>query len=85
MFQRVAILVCLTVSQCFAGEWEITPRTSYTQEHSDNVTLTDQNTLSDFITTLTPGVTIRGQSARLEMNVDRLDHKFIGTLEIKVL
>lgn len=70
MFQRVAILVCLSISQCFAGEWEITPRTSFTEEYSDNVTLSDQNTLSDFITTLTPGVTIRGRSARLEMNVD---------------
>lgn len=61
------VLLFGTVS---AGEWDITPRVTVVQEHSDNVTLVDQNTLSDFITTLTPGVSLRGNSAKLQTNVD---------------
>lgn len=53
-----------------AGEWDITPRVTLTEEYTDNVTLLDQNTLSDFVTTITPGVTIRGDSAKLRLNVD---------------
>ena len=54
----------------YAGNWDFTPRINVSEEYSDNVTLNDQNTLSDFITTVTPGITIRGDSARLLTNVD---------------
>lgn len=53
-----------------AGDWDITPRMTVTEEYTDNVRLDDQNTLSDFITTLTPGLSVRGTGARINMNVD---------------
>ncbi|MEM7469359.1 MAG: TIGR03016 family PEP-CTERM system-associated outer membrane protein [Pseudomonadota bacterium] len=65
-----AVCLALGVFDVHAGEWEFTPRINFSEEYSDNVTLNDQNTLSDFISTITPGVTIRGVSSRLQTNVD---------------
>lgn len=66
----ILAIVFLLSGTVLAGDWDITPRVTLVEEHSDNVTLVDQNTLSDFITTLTPGVTIRGDSAKLLTNID---------------
>lgn len=49
-----------------AGDWTITPQVGGQEIYTDNVLLTPLNPRSDFITTLSPGISINGESARLK-------------------
>ncbi len=49
-----------------AGDWTITPQVSGQENYTDNVLLTPTNRRSDFFTTLTPSLSVTGQSARLQ-------------------
>jgi len=53
-----------------AGDWLLFPRANVTEAYSDNITLAETNTLDDLITTVMPGITVRGTSARLDLNLD---------------
>ncbi len=53
-----------------AGDWRLTPRFSVDQTFTDNVRQIDVDTSDDFITRVTPGVSLRGESARISSNVD---------------
>ncbi|MEQ9058216.1 MAG: TIGR03016 family PEP-CTERM system-associated outer membrane protein [Gammaproteobacteria bacterium] len=53
-----------------AGEWEITPRLSLEETYTDNVRLVEDGERGDFITSITPGLSVRGVSSRLVTNVD---------------
>lgn len=52
-----------------AGEWKITPSFGVSETFTDNVDLT-QNGQSDLITTLRPGLSVRGTGARANLDFD---------------
>ena len=53
-----------------AGEWRISPRFAVDETYSDNITLAHDPDTAGFITTLSPGFSLRGKSARLNANID---------------
>jgi len=55
-----------------AGEWEIQPSLSLSESYTDNVELVEAGEEGDFITSITPGIAIRGVGRRLQMNADYL-------------
>lgn len=57
--------VALTPFAVTAGEWTITPQIGTQENFTDNVLLTPTNRRSDFYTTISPSLSITGQSARL--------------------
>lgn len=52
-----------------AGQWNIVPRFGIGETWSDNVTLSDRNKQSDFITEIRPGISARGSGARLQLDL----------------
>lgn len=55
-----------------AGEWDIQPSVSLSESYTDNVQLVETGEEGDFITSIMPGVAIRGEGRRLQMNADYL-------------
>lgn len=53
-----------------AGSWQLVPRFSSEETYTDNVRQTENDRDGDFITSVSPGVSVRGESARLETNID---------------
>ena len=54
-----------------AAQWEFTPRVGLAEIYSDNVSLTPLGTeRSEFITQLTPGLTVIGDGPRLKLRAD---------------
>lgn len=53
-----------------AGEWQVIPRLAIEETYTDNVRLSAHDRSGDFITTVTPGVSVRGKSARLTSSID---------------
>jgi len=69
--QIAAICACVCVAQtAVGGEWNTVPHLSIDEEYTDNVTLSGQNTLQDYITSINAGLSVRGDSARLQSNID---------------
>lgn len=66
----VPVLLCALPSLAYAGDWQFTPRLSMGETYTDNVRLVEDGKRGDFITTITPGLSVRGQGARLTANVD---------------
>ncbi|MGE0486794.1 MAG: TIGR03016 family PEP-CTERM system-associated outer membrane protein [Gammaproteobacteria bacterium] len=60
----------LTVVSVRAGDWLIDPRVNINESFTDNVTLAPTDELADLVTTVLPGITVRGTSARLDLNLD---------------
>jgi uncharacterized protein (PEP-CTERM system associated) len=57
-----------------SGEWLISPSIQLAETFTDNVTLAPEDQESDFVTTISPGVSVRGNGARLQTGLDyRLD------------
>ncbi|MBL8698824.1 MAG: TIGR03016 family PEP-CTERM system-associated outer membrane protein [Alphaproteobacteria bacterium] len=56
--------------QASAGEWQIKPRIEVREAFTDNVLLTSRNKKSDFLTTVSPGISVSGQGARMRFDVD---------------
>ena len=55
----------------WAGDWQITPRVGIDNTYTDNVSVeTRGNENSDLITTVSPGLSVRGTGARLTLNFD---------------
>ena len=52
-----------------AGEWDITPRLTLGAGYSDNIEL-KKNGDGDMVGEVTPGISLRGKSARLKANLD---------------
>jgi len=63
-------LVLLCATTVHAGEWIITPRLTLGEIYSDNVKLDDDDKEGDLITEITPGISIYGRSARLEVDLE---------------
>ncbi len=56
-----------------AGDWTITPRVSAQVNYSDNINLAPKTQESeDFVTDISPSVSIRGEGRRLQLNFDYL-------------
>ena len=53
-----------------AGDWHVVPRLSIEETYTDNVRLSAQDRSGDFITTITPGISVRGKSARVTSSID---------------
>ncbi len=53
-----------------AANWDIVPRLLVNETYSDNVSLRSDNINADYITQVTPGLSIRGQGGRIELNLD---------------
>ena len=53
-----------------AGDWKLSPRFQIEETYTDNVNLTENDRSGDFITTLTPGFSLRGDSSRVKTAVD---------------
>lgn len=66
----VSCLLCATASAAEIGGWQITPRFNSEETYTDNVRQTQHDRSGDFITTLTPGLSVRGKTARLQTNID---------------
>ena len=66
----VIILLCTTTN--LGAVVEITPRLSVGTDYTDNVRLEPDNTESDYITTVTPGITLNmyGRAAGLALSYD---------------
>src|ERR671939_43424 len=65
-----ALLLASISLPASAGDWTITPRITAQEIYTDNVLLTPTNRRSDFITTVAPGLSIPGESPRLQAKVD---------------
>lgn len=53
-----------------ANDWRVVPRLNVSETYTDNVTLSETNKRSDFVTAITPGVTLEREGARLRARVD---------------
>ena len=55
-----------------AGQWTINPTLSLTESYTDNVFLVDENTDTDpdYITEVTPALSIRGSGGRVSVDLD---------------
>src|SRR3984893_14959630 len=62
---------CLGLScAAVAGDWTITPRIAGQETFTDNLLLTPTNRRSDFITGIFPGISITGESSRVQAKFD---------------
>lgn len=68
LFAWVFLLLGPAASQ--AGDWKVAPRLSVEETYTDNVRLQRHDRSGDFITTFAPGVSIRGDSARVSSAID---------------
>jgi len=66
----VFLTVMLGAPASRAANWRIVPRFMVNESFTDNVTLSNRNAQEDFITQVTPGLSIRGDGARLKINLD---------------
>ncbi len=53
-----------------AGDWTVVPRFTLSQTYSDNINLSPTNREDDFVTRVTPGLSLRGKGARVEASID---------------
>jgi len=67
-----ALLGTAVASGAQAGDWDIQPSLSASESYTDNVQLVETGEEGDFITSITPGIAIRGEGRRLKMNADYL-------------
>lgn len=60
-----------TGSEAMAEQWRVLPRVTVEQAYNDNIDLTRKGTeTSDFITSISPGLGVRGTGRRLTLNFD---------------
>ena len=61
----------LPISPIHAADWTVTPSIGASEMYSDNIFLSPpQYQLSDFVTTLTPGITVTGTGERLKASLN---------------
>lgn len=59
-----------TTTSVAAGDWTLSPRFQIEETYTDNVHLTDSDRSGDFITTVSPGFSLRGGSSRVKSSID---------------
>jgi uncharacterized protein (PEP-CTERM system associated) len=68
---RLFLLTCLVSSAAWGGDWKFTPSLTLSERYSDNVNLDASGAeKSDWITEITPSISVRRDGARLKVNVD---------------
>ncbi len=69
--KRILLMVCLTSTVAWGGDWKITPGVALSERYSDNVNL-DAAGLeqADWITEITPRIAVARNGARLKVNAD---------------
>ena len=65
-----AVILCLVCGVASAGAWLITPRLGVSEILTDNINLSHENKKKEYITRLVPGVAIKGEGNKLNMDVD---------------
>lgn len=65
-----ACALCAASWPVLAGDWTITPRFSISETYTDNVGLSSTDPESDFITQLSPGLSVTGKGRRLVANIN---------------
>lgn len=60
----------LLVPAAQAGHWDFTPAVSLREIYSDNIGLSETDPQADWVTELTPGFTLRGQSDAFKMSMN---------------
>ena len=68
-FATICGYACLPLATA-AGDWLFVPHLNGKLEYTDNVTLTGQNTLQDYIASINTGASFSGTSARLNSNIN---------------
>ncbi len=68
----VSLLACTAGKTALAGDWQVQPSVTLSESYTDNAQLTNTDEQSDFITTISPGIGIRGEGRRVKMDVDYL-------------
>lgn len=69
--KRLCLLLSLVPTLVWAGDWKFTSGVSLSERYSDNVNLAASGLeQSDWITEITPRLSVRRDSARLKVNVD---------------
>ena len=63
-------LAILAPAAASADNWLFVPRLSLEETYTDNVLLAKRGGEGDFVTAITPGMSVRGDSARLHANID---------------
>lgn len=67
----VALLATLGLPPAHAGDWRLTPRLSIQENYTDNVDLAPPGEeRSDLVTQINPGLSLRGEGARVDVNLD---------------
>ena len=66
-----AVMAGYPATVAFGADWRITPRLEVDETYNDNVTLAPKGReRSDFITTISPGIGVRGNGRRVSLNLD---------------
>jgi len=68
-------IFCFLLSSPVWAEFKLTPSISLREEYDDNIFLTADNEEDDFITTITPGISLGYDTERLKLS---LDYRFIA-------
>jgi uncharacterized protein (PEP-CTERM system associated) len=68
LFALVAALGVMTPAM--AGEWRVNPSISVVETATNNLDLTERHRKSDWITDITPGISIAGRGERLTLDFD---------------
>lgn len=66
----LAIACIMSTTHATAGNWTVVPRVIGSETYTDNVTAAHSNAQSDFITEISPGINISGDSGRSKLNLD---------------
>jgi uncharacterized protein (PEP-CTERM system associated) len=66
----VFLNILLISGSVVAAKWEVTPSVTVREIYSDNINLEANNEDSDFVTDVTPGITVVGEGKRLNLQFD---------------
>ncbi len=67
----LTLAAMLSMSPLYAADWTVVPSISASEMYSDNIFLSPApNQLSDFATTITPGITVKGYGERLKASLN---------------
>ena len=71
----IAVLSGMTMGAAHAGVWDIVPSISLGETATNNVGHTNKHQQSDWITDVSPGITINGYGDRVKLNLDYRLHR----------
>ena len=65
-----ALAALIFSSYSGAAEWRVLPRLNLSETYTDNVRLGTRGGGEDFVTQINPGIVIRGDARRFNLNID---------------